>query len=79
MAVQAGKTPRTKKIYFSQAPISSSLCEHFLSSVQTGLTEVKGTCSLPSASGFIYSSRLLLSIFLRNYTDILAPVLLNNG
>ena len=79
MAVQAGKTPTTKKIYFSQEPVSSSFCEHFLSPVQTGLTELKGTSSLPSVSGFIYLSCLLLSIFLRNYTDILAPVLLNNG
>ena len=56
MAVHAGKTPTTKKIYFSQAPIGRSSCEHFLlSTVQTVLTELQGIRSLPSASGFIYS------------------------
>ena len=41
MAVQAGKTRTTKKIYFSQAPVGSSFCEHFLlSTVQTVLTEL---------------------------------------
>ena len=70
MAVQTGKTPTTKKIYFSQAPVNSLFCEHFLSS------KVQTTSRLPSASGLIYSSSLFLSLLLQNYTDILTPVLL---
>ena len=67
MAVQAGKTRTAKKIYFSQAPVGSSFCERFLlSTVQTVLTELKGTSCLPSASGFIYSLCLFLLLFLQN-------------
>ena len=35
MAVHAGKTPTTKKIYFWQAPVDSSFCQHFLSSTSS--------------------------------------------
>ena len=77
LAVQAGKIPTTKNIKNLQAPVGSWFCEYFLlSTVQTVLTELKGTRCFPSASGFIYSSCLFFSLFLRNYTDILTPVLL---
>ena len=80
MAVLAGKTLTTKKMHFSQAPVGSRFCELFLLfTVLTVLTELKGTSSLPSSSRFIYSSCLFLSLFLRNYTDILTPVLLVNN
>ena len=80
MAVQGGKTLTAKKMHFSQAPVSIWFCEHFLLfTALIVLTELKGTSSLPSSSGFMYSSCLFLSLFLRNYTDILTPVLLVNN
>ena len=73
MAVEAGKKATTNEIYFLQALVSSSFCGHIFSTVQTALTELKGTSCLSCASVPCIS---LAIIFIFSYTNILTLILL---